>query len=106
MVVARTISDPEVRKSNYDKFPFVAVPDTEDAGVTGWLHIAARLQQEIASHRTNKTILVVECYPGVDEPAVLEELKSRLSPALAIHAADALMSPAKIAALVEPFLGG
>ena len=106
MVVARTISKFKVRKSNYDKFPFVAVPDAADACVTGWADIAGCLQQFVAKRRREKPILVVECYPGVDETAVFNELKSRLAPALAIHAAEAMYAADKIDALVAPFLGG
>ena len=95
-----------MRKPNYDKFPFIAVPDAANACVTGWAEIARQLQRAIAKRRTDKPILIVECYPGVDEVAVLNELKSRLCPALTIHAADAMHSPAKIDALVAPFLGG
>ena len=82
-----------MRKSNYDKHPYVAVPDASNDCVAGWPDIASRLQRAIAKPRSAKPILVVECYPGVDELAVLEELKSRLSPALVIHAADANLSP-------------
>jgi mannose-6-phosphate isomerase class I len=106
MVVARTISKFKVRKSNYDKFPFVAVPDAADACVTGWADIAGCLQHFVAKRRSEKPILVVECYPGVDETAVFNELKSRLAPALAIHAAEAMYVAEKIDALVAPFLGG
>ena len=52
-----------------------------------------------------KPILVVDCYPGVDELAVLNELKSRLTPKLVIHAADAYHPAEKIDKLVAPFLG-
>ena len=95
-----------MRKSNYDKFPFVAVSDAADACVTGWADIAGCLQQFVGKRRTEKPILVVECYPGVDESDVFQELKSRLSPALAIHAAEAMYAAGKIDALVAPFLGG
>jgi len=95
-----------MRKSNYEKFPFVTVSDAADACVTGWAEIAGCLQQFIDKRRTEKLILVVECYPGVDESAVFNELKSRLSPALAIHAAEAMYASGKIDALVTPFLGG
>jgi len=95
-----------MRKSNYDKFPFVPVSDAADVCVTGWADIAGGLRQFIGKRRTDKPILVVECYPGVDESAVFNELKSRLSPALAIHAADAMCAGEKIDALVAPFLGG
>ena len=95
-----------MRQPNYDKIPFVPVPGAANACVTGWDAIAARLQPVIASGNLNKTVLVIECYPGVDEAAVLAELKSRLTPALVVYAADSMLSPEKVDALVEPFLGG
>ena len=95
-----------MRKSNYDKFPFVAVPGAEQACVVGWTEIGNRLKSAIAQRATKKTVVIVECYPGVDERAVLAELKSLLNPALAIHAAEAMYQPKKIDALVAPFLGG
>jgi mannose-6-phosphate isomerase class I len=95
-----------MRKSNYDKFPFVAVPDADGACVTGWSDIASCLKLVLRQRLNQKPILVVECYPGVDELAVLNELKSRLSPALVIHAAQAMLPAAKIDKLVAPFLGG
>ena len=95
-----------LRKSNYDKFPCVAVADAADACVVGWDAIAAQLSQAIAKRKSDKPIVVVDCYPGVDEAAVLSELKTRLSPALTIHAAAAMYPPEKIDALVAPYLGG
>lgn len=95
-----------MRKSNYDKFPVIAVPDGDGACVTGWPEIAAHLQKAVAARKTEQTLLVVECYPGVDELAVLNELNSRLAPALSVHAAEAMMPSGKIDALVAPFLGG
>jgi len=92
--------------TEYDKFPWVDVPGGEGACVTGWTDIAVCLQQFVGKRHTEKPILVVECYPGVDESAVFQELKSRLSPALAIHAAEAMYAAEKIDALVAPYLGG
>ena len=95
-----------MRKPNYDKFPFVSVPDGATACVTGWDEIAARLQPAIARKNLKKAVLMVECYPGVDEATVLAELKTRLAPVLIVHTADAMLSPEKVDALVAPFLGG
>jgi len=94
-----------MRKSNYDKYPFVPVPDAADACVTGWDNIGARLQKFIVQRHTPKTIVIVECYPGVDEAAVLNKLKARLNPVLTVHAAEAMYRPEKIDVLVAPFLG-
>lgn len=95
-----------MRKSNYDKAPFVAVTSPLHPCLTGWDKIAAELQRAIGRGRVEKPILVVDCYPGVDEAAVLNELTSRLAPKLVIHAADAYHTPEKIDKLVAPFLSG
>jgi hypothetical protein len=94
----------EMRKCNCDKFPFVAVPDPVHECTVGWDKIAAQLQRATAKNRAEKPILVVDCYPGVDESTVLNELQSLLAPALTIHAADAYHSPERIDKLVAPFL--
>ena len=92
--------------SNYDKFPFVAVPDSADACVTGWDEIALRLRAAIAARSARKTVIVVECYVGVHETEFLQELKQRLKPSLALHAAKAMLPAEKVDRLVAPFLGG
>ena len=91
-------------ESNYDKLPFIAIPDAVHECVIGWEKIATELQHAIAKRRTEKPILVVDCYSGVDESAVLNELQSRLAPRLTIHAADAYHSSEKIDQIITPFL--
>jgi mannose-6-phosphate isomerase len=92
-----------MRESSYDKFPFVAVPGTVHECAIGWEKIAAALRLATAKNRTEKPILVVDCYPGVDELAVLNELQSRLAPKLTIRAAEAYHPPERIDKLVAPF---
>ena len=94
-----------VRTSNYDNSPIVPVPGGATCCVQGWTEIVARLRQSIAQRAAKKTVLIVECYIGVDEASVLHELGSRLAPALVVRAADAMLPPEKIDALVAPFLG-
>ena len=95
-----------MRTPNYDKLPFVPVPDAEGECVQGWAEIASRLRRAIDLRSAKKTVLVVECYTGVDEAAVLHEMKTHLAPGLTLRAADAMLAPEKIDALVAPFLGG
>lgn len=83
---------------NYDKFPFVPVPGGESACVQGWDAIADRLPRV--------RVLAVECYPGVDLPAVKGALSLRLQPDLVIDTADLMLEAPAIDKLVEPFLGG
>lgn len=94
------------RKSNYDKFPCVAVPGGESAATQGWDLIAERLRRTIAERGLRKTVLAVECYTGVDDAEILAQVKSRLSPGWCLSSRDAMLPPEKIDALVAPFLGG
>lgn len=95
-----------VRHSSYDKFPSVPVAGAGKSCVTGWDEIAARLRQAIAERVVRKTVVVVECYTGVDEAQILAELGLRLGAVLTVAAAEALLPPNMIDGLVQPFLGG
>ena len=94
-----------MRIPNYDKFPCVEVPGGEGACVQGWPAVAERIRHAVAERAAGKTVLVVECYAGVDEHAILRELQARLAPAATLHAAEALRPAREVDALVEPFLG-
>lgn len=94
------------RKFNYDKFPVIAVPNGANACVAGLEGCAARLRRAVAERQTSKTVLVVECYPGVDTVALLQQLQRLLAPALSLNAAEAMLAADKIDALVASFLGG
>ncbi len=92
--------------SNYDKYPAVAVPDSQGACVTGWRAIAQRLQQAIARRNAPKTVVAIECYPGVDPAQILAELAPHLKPTGSQLTTEALLPSESIATLVRPFLGG
>ena len=95
-----------MRRSHYDKSPFVTVPRTDTACVAGWAAVGQRLRTAIQARGQAKTVLTVECYPGVFETDVLEALTRELKPVLAIRAATALQPEPEINRLCTPFLGG
>jgi hypothetical protein len=76
------------------------------ACVTGWDDIARRLRESEVLLQHTRCVIVVECYPGVNDAQVLAELAARLTPALALNPREALLPPDQIEALVAPFLGG
>ncbi|MDQ5980061.1 MAG: hypothetical protein QG602_3036 [Verrucomicrobiota bacterium] len=94
-----------MRKPNYEKFPHFPVPGAKSCA-TGWDAIASRLLEAAGLSRRSRCVLVVECYPGVDEAQVRAELSARLAPVVAPDPREALLPPDKIEALVAPFLGG
>jgi len=93
-------------RSNYDKFPKISVPNSGGKCVAGWQQCAERLQVAVRQRNAGRTVLVVECYPGVNETEILRELETQLKPALIVRAEEALLGGAGIEELVLPFLGG
>ncbi len=87
-----------MRRSNYDKTPFVAVPDGDGRCASGWDAVAARIPKA--------GVTVVECYPGVDERAIACELVARLNPSLVVETWELMRPEDEIERLVAPFLGG
>ncbi|MGH7951093.1 MAG: hypothetical protein ACREFE_04120, partial [Limisphaerales bacterium] len=74
-----------MKKSNYDKFPFVAAPGDSKIWKS-WPAICETLNERLRGQP--RQILVVDTYPGVNDPEVLGELESCLKPALTIRTID------------------
>ena len=102
--VEEQVASPLSATSNYDKFPFVEVPG--HSCESGWDAIARELGSAVVRRGIASPTLVIECYPGVDELEVADQLALRLKPATTLLAALALKQPEEIDALVEPYLGG
>jgi len=85
-----------LRTSNYDKFPFVEV---DGSCTSGWEKIVAVLKERVAGKK--KSVIIVECYPGVHEAEVLSFLEG-LSPATTIHAQSAYKEEDRIREMVAP----
>lgn len=91
---------------NYDKFPVVAVPDSGQACTVGWDAIARQLQQALEARGLVRSTLVVDCYPGVDEHELREELERRLPLSLVIETSRLMVPAEEVDRRVERFLGG
>lgn len=94
--------------SNYDKYPEIAVAGYEDAASEGWDAIAHRLQarlaEQLAQQGGNKTVLVIDCYHGVDQRALRESLLARLGPLTLIDVEQARLPEPEIFAMLERFI--
>jgi mannose-6-phosphate isomerase class I len=89
-----------VRRSNYDKFPFVEAGPVEECSA-GWDVIAARLAPYLLEHHA----ICVECYPGVSIEVVVEALGSRLGKTEIFLSQDCLKTPEELRAMLYPLLG-
>ncbi|HEV2488115.1 MAG TPA: class I mannose-6-phosphate isomerase [Terracidiphilus sp.] len=92
------------RASNYDKVPTIQVSDDDSACSIGWAAIAQELRKRITG--SERKVIVVECYPGVD----VEEVRAGLAglfadDVTAISAERALKFPGELAVLLAPWLG-
>ena len=76
------------RKSNYDKYPVTNIIGYDD-GIEGYEAIA----KKILEHLGDKKIIVVDCYPGVNDEEVLTALIKGLKPDRVIKSADMFSKP-------------
>lgn len=91
-----------MRKSNYDKTPFIRVESENASCVVGWSSIAKELNEKIKAIAKNKIIVVIECYPGVDDQELLPQLQTTLQHSVWINAADNFKAPDAIKTMVHP----
>ena len=76
---------------HYDPFPKIYVSGSSEAVSLGFPAICERLRRLIRQ----KTVITVECYPGVDQEAVLEGL-SPLGFSAVLHSDDLAFEPEKM----------
>lgn len=75
-----------MRVSNYDKYPAVAVDGFGSEAFVGYDEIGRVLLRKAASCGKAKTVVTVECYPGVKKQEVLPALEQALRPSCTIDA--------------------
>lgn len=71
--------------SYYEKYPTLQIEGYDDSAWQGWEAITARLRARTGQ----RTVLVIDCYPGVRLAELEENLLSALNPALVINAEQA-----------------
>lgn len=84
--------------SNYNKQPFFPV---DGKMFTGWESVRERLQKDIHRKKSQRYVLVVECYQGVYHNELTEEFKG-MNPDLFIQSEDAFYPEDKIREITYP----
>ena len=67
-------------KSNYDKYPVTKIEGYEGAGIVGYEDIVKNIRQKM----TNNSVIVVDCYPGVNDEEVLPALIEGIKPSCVV----------------------
>lgn len=86
---------------SYDKHPTIRIEGRNDEAWRGYDDIAARLVKHTEGR--GKTIIVVECYPGVRIEEVAAGLAA-LRPALVVRSENAALETARLDALLARYL--
>lgn len=90
-----------IRKyNNYDKYPEVTVKGFDKASWEGYDNILKEIKNSLSAFKKEKTILVLDFYPGVREEEVLKAF-SKLNPALTIKAESCTYSEDIINSLIK-----
>jgi hypothetical protein len=96
--------------SNYDKFPVVSVSASTNGCAVGWSAIVdaivAAINERLPGTSQNaRTVLCVECYPGVFDDQVEQALAAGLRPSLTVRTSDLFKNPRETDAMVAQYLG-
>ena len=84
-------------KSNYDKYPETPVLEYDHEAFAGWANINASLNRAM----TDKKVLTVDCYPGVDNDEVLGSLIREFKPQRIIDMEDIFYDGEKITNIMK-----
>ncbi|MBC6166768.1 mannose-6-phosphate isomerase [Listeria booriae] len=82
--------------SHYDLKPELKIT-TQETGWNGYENIAQALKKQISG----RTVIAIECYPGVNNDEIASQLVPLLHPELTIQADDATLPVSEINALIK-----
>lgn len=85
----------------YDKQPYIAVSSDNSECSLGWQTIGEKLRSSVSGERS---IVCVECYPGVFVSDVAQHLTRALQPELVISTESLFLPPQEIESRVAPIL--
>jgi len=86
--------------STFDRRPVTQVSDDPAQVSAGWIDIADRIRRQLPNG--GRTVIAVECYPGVDLSSLASGLAGSLAPDLLINVEDCTRSRFEIADMLQP----
>lgn len=89
-------------KSGYNKEPIINIHGWNDHAWSSYEAIANQLESQTSG--SQKTIVVIECYPTVRQDEIIAGLQSRLAPALIIHSEEAAIHSEKLKQKIERYM--
>ncbi len=89
------------RASNYDKEPYIQVEGYDHQVWQGYIDIMDEISMKINNTYAKKTVVTIECYPGVREEEIYQAFVKGLDPDHIIHADDAAFDEEKVTKIIE-----
>lgn len=83
------MAEQQYQATSYDKFPEVAVQGYDDAAWQGWQAVTEAVSRKVTALGLRKTLLIVDCYHGVNLAELTEHFINPLQPACSINAESA-----------------
>lgn len=87
--------------SNYDKFPENKIFGYDESALEGYENILNKIKCDIS--KKNKSIIVIDCYPGVNEIEILSEFE-KLKPSLIINSTECCYDGTTITKMIKEYL--
>ena len=91
-----------MNNSNFDKLPRVSIEGFD--GYSGWAEIVDELKNKLTGSTQQKTVIVVECYPGVSVGNINEHLRKAFEGARFFDISEAMKPSDEIEKMVYPFV--
>ncbi|MFS0723133.1 class I mannose-6-phosphate isomerase [Paenibacillus sp. 1P07SE] len=90
--------------SHYNKAPFIEIKGRTDEVWQGYNDIGFELASAIERAGKRKTVVVVECYPGVRQDEIIAGCRQSITPLTVVHAEEAAMDHEVVDAKVERYM--
>lgn len=87
-------------ESSYDRYPETTVDGFDDSAWNGWEQIGRVLKTAMEGRR----VFVADCYPGVNEQELSENLIRALKPDVVIRSEDIFFDGERLTEIMQPFL--
>lgn len=91
-----------MRQANYDKLPFVKVESVNKSCTVGWTNIIDQITAKTKSINKKKLVVVIECYHGVIDDEILQQLQENLGHTLWVNSKNAFKEEDAIQEMVHP----
>ncbi len=93
-----------MKKSNYDKYPHIEISANNNEVCEGWIAINEKINQTIKQSVKGKSIIVIECYQGIDRDELKSSLQNGLQHAKWVDVESAWKAEKEIIDMVYPFV--